>query len=68
MQSEIAKRTIEEKTGARGLRAIVEKILTKLMFEAPSDDEIVGIKITAECVRGEAEPEITRAVSSARKK
>jgi ATP-dependent Clp protease ATP-binding subunit ClpX len=38
------------------------------MFEAPSDDEIVGIKITAECVRGEAEPEITRAVSSARKK
>ena len=65
---EIAKRTIEEKTGARGLRAIVEKILTKLMFEAPSDDEIVGIKITAECVRGEAEPEITRAVSSARKK
>lgn len=65
---EIAKRTIEEKTGARGLRAIVEKILTKLMFEAPSDDEIVGIKIMAECVRGEAEPEITRAVSSARKK
>ena len=65
---EIAKRTIEEKTGARGLRAIVEKILTKLMFEAPSDDEIVGIKITAECVRGEAEPEITRAVSSTRKK
>ena len=37
------------------------------MFEAPSDDEIVGIKITAECVRGEAEPEITRAVSSTRK-
>ena len=37
------------------------------MFDAPSDDEIVGIKITAECVRGEAEPEITRAVSSPRK-
>ncbi|MDO4945243.1 MAG: ATP-dependent Clp protease ATP-binding subunit ClpX [Ruminococcus sp.] len=63
---EIARVTIEQKTGARGLRAIVEKILTKLMFEAPSDSEIVGIKITAECVRGEAEPEITRAVSSAR--
>lgn len=63
---EIAKVTIEQKTGARGLRAIVEKILTKLMFEAPSDSEIVGIKITAECVKGEAEPEITRAVSSAR--
>ncbi|WP_294409246.1 ATP-dependent Clp protease ATP-binding subunit ClpX [uncultured Ruminococcus sp.] len=63
---EIAKVTIEQKTGARGLRAIVEKILTKLMFEAPSDSEIVGIKITAECVRGEAEPEITRAISSPR--
>ncbi len=63
---EIARVTIEQKTGARGLRAIVEKILTKLMFEAPSDSEIVGIKITAECVKGEAEPEITRAVSSAR--
>ena len=65
---EVAKKSFERKTGARGLRAIVEKILTKLMFEAPSDDEIVGIKITAECVRGEAEPEITRAVSSTRKK
>jgi len=63
---EIAKVTIEQKTGARGLRSVVEKILTKLMFEAPSDSEIVGIKITPACVRGESEPEITRAVSSKR--
>lgn len=63
---EIAKKTLEQKTGARGLRSIVEKILTNLMYEAPSDESIVGIKITAECVRGEAEPEITRAVSSPR--
>lgn len=63
---EIAKKTLEQKTGARGLRSIVEKLLTNIMFEAPSDEEIVGIKITPECVRGEAEPEITRAVSSAR--
>ncbi|MCR5540000.1 MAG: ATP-dependent Clp protease ATP-binding subunit ClpX [Ruminococcus sp.] len=58
--TEIAKVTIEQKTGARGLRAVVESILTKLMFDAPSDSSITGIKITAECVRGEAEPEITR--------
>lgn len=64
---EIAKLTIAQKTGARGLRAIVEKILTKLMFECPSDDEIVGIKITADCVLGNAEPEISRAKSSPRK-
>ena len=63
---EIAKKTIEQKTGARGLRAIVEKILTKLMFNAPSDESIVGITITADCVRGEAEPVIQRAVSSPR--
>ena len=60
-KKEIAKMAIAQKTGARGLRAIVEKILTKLMFDAPSDEAIVGIKITPECVKGEAEPEITRA-------
>ncbi|MGN0601191.1 MAG: ATP-dependent Clp protease ATP-binding subunit ClpX [Oscillospiraceae bacterium] len=63
---EIAKQTIAQKTGARGLRAIVEKLLTKLMFDAPSDEEIVGIKITADCVNGEAEPEITRSKKSPR--
>ena len=56
--TEIAKVTIEQKTGARGLRAVVESILTKLMFDAPSDSSITGIKITAECVRDGAEPEI----------
>ncbi|MBQ9375739.1 MAG: ATP-dependent Clp protease ATP-binding subunit ClpX [Ruminococcus sp.] len=64
---EIAKQTLAQKTGARGLRAIVEKILTQLMFDCPSDDEIVGIKITADCVLGNAEPEIKRAKSSPRK-
>ena len=63
---EIAKLTIEQKTGARGLRAIVERILTKLMFEAPSDEHIVGITITSDCVKGEAEPEITRSKKSPR--
>lgn len=66
-KTEIAKMTISQKTGARGLRAIVEKILTKLMFESPSDESIVGIKITADCVKGKSEPEITRAKSSPRK-
>ena len=59
-KEEIAKKTLESKTGARGLRGIVEKILTKPMFDAPGDDTITGIKITGECVRGEAEPIIIR--------
>lgn len=67
-KKEIAKLTIEQKTGARGLRAIVEKILTKLMYDAPSDKEIVSIKITPECVRGESEPEIVRSKNSPRLK
>lgn len=58
--TEIAKVTIEQKTGARGLRSVVERILTKLMFDAPSDSTITGISITAECVRDGAEPVITR--------
>ena len=55
---EIAKKTIAQKTGARGLRAIVERILTKLMFDAPSDESIVSIKINADCVTDDAPPEI----------
>lgn len=56
----IAKKTIEQKTGARGLRAIVEGILTNIMFEAPADKSIVSITITEDCVNGSAEPEIIR--------
>ncbi|MBQ6674517.1 MAG: ATP-dependent Clp protease ATP-binding subunit ClpX [Ruminococcus sp.] len=56
----IAKKTIEQKTGARGLRAIVEGILTNIMFEAPADKSIVSITITEDCVNGDAEPEIIR--------
>lgn len=59
--TEIAKVTIEQKTGARGLRAVVERILTQLMFDSPSDPSITGIRITAECVRDGADPEIIRA-------
>lgn len=64
---EIAKMTIAQKTGARGLRAVVEKALTKLMFECPSDDEIVGITITSDCILGKTEPEVSKAKDSPRK-
>ena len=58
---EIAKLTLARKTGARGLRSIVEGLLTKLMFDAPSDNTITGIKITADTVLGNSEPIITHA-------
>ena len=55
-KEEIARKTIEQKTGARGLRGISEKVLTGLMFNSPSDPTISRITITAEVVRGEKEP------------
>ena len=52
----IAELTIERKTGARGLRSIIEGVLQPLMFETPSDSKIKKITITAKTVEnGEAE-------------
>jgi ATP-dependent Clp protease ATP-binding subunit ClpX len=53
---EIAKKTLEQKTGARGLRSIVEKILTNVMFEIPSQNNVKKVTITAKCVTENAEP------------
>ncbi len=54
----IAKKSIERKTGARGLRSIVEQTLRDIMFTAPSDPTISKITITAECVEGTGEPKV----------
>ena len=54
----IAKITMERKTGARGLRSIIEKSVTDLMYEVPSNEEIAKCIITKETVEGTGEPEI----------
>jgi len=56
----VAQKAIEAQTGARGLRGIMEGVLTQLMFEVPSDDSIERIIITEETVKNEAEPKIIR--------
>ena len=56
----VAKKAIEAQTGARGLRGIMEGVLTQLMFEVPSDDTIEKIVITEEAVENGADPEIIR--------
>ena len=56
----IAKLTIEQKTGARGLRTIFEGILQKMMFDIPSDHTIETVRITADTVLGGKKPKITR--------
>ncbi len=47
----VADKAIEEKTGARGLRSIIEGILTELMFKVPSDPTIEKVIISAETVK-----------------
>ena len=54
----IANLAIERKTGARGLRAIIESFMTEIMYTAPSRDDIEKITITKETVLENAEPVI----------
>ena len=54
----IAAKTLELKTGARGLRSIMEDLLTGLMFDIPSNPMISKVVIHKECVIENAEPEI----------
>lgn len=54
----VAKKSLERKTGARGLRSIMETSLMDLMYKAPSDNTIRKAIITKEAVEGTGEPEI----------
>lgn len=52
----IAKSSYERKTGARGLRAIMENSMMDVMYELPSEDNVVSCRITEEVINGEGEP------------
>ncbi len=54
----IADKSMERKTGARGLRAIMENSMMDLMYKAPSDESIVGCTITKELVEGTGEAKL----------
>ena len=53
---EISKKAIERKTGARGLRSIIESILMETMYKVPSEKGLNKVVIDASVVRGESEP------------
>ena len=55
---EIAKKAIELKTGARGLRTIFENLMLDCMYDIPSDDNVEKIIIDGEVVKGEKKPEL----------
>lgn len=63
----VAKKSMERKTGARGLRAIMEKSLLELMYKTPSDNTIRKCTITKETVEGTGEPEIVHGEAPAPK-
>tara|TARA_Y100000591_G_scaffold273721_1_gene249767 strand:+ start:835 stop:2088 length:1254 start_codon:yes stop_codon:yes gene_type:complete len=56
---EIAKKAISKKTGARGLRSILENILLKTMFELPDMENVIKVTVDSAAVKGKSEPIVT---------
>ena len=56
---EIAKKAIAKKTGARGLRSILENILLKTMFELPDMQDAIKVIVDRSSVKGNSEPIVT---------
>ena len=56
----IADEAIDKKIGARGLRSVMESIMTLVMYEVPSDPGIRKVIITEDCVKNGTDPEIVR--------
>ena len=53
---EIARLAIDRKTGARGLRSIIEETMMDIMFEVPSEEDVKTVRITKEAVLGLEKP------------
>jgi ATP-dependent Clp protease ATP-binding subunit ClpX len=63
----IAKQAILRKSGARGLRAIIEKLMLDTMFELPSRNDVKQCIITNKCVDGEEPPTLVMSDAPVRK-
>ncbi|CAC8814558.1 ATP-dependent Clp protease ATP-binding subunit ClpX [Staphylococcus aureus] len=56
--SAISEKAIERKTGARGLRSIIEESLIDIMFDVPSNENVTKVVFTAQTINEETEPEL----------
>lgn len=65
---EIAKRSFERKTGARGLRAIMEAVMMDSMFKVPTDTSVLKCIITKEAAQGKEEPKLVTAENGQQRK
>ena len=52
----IAEKAIERKTGARGLRSILEKVLLDTMYKIPSEEDVIKVVVDATVIDGDNEP------------
>jgi ATP-dependent Clp protease ATP-binding subunit ClpX len=52
----VARKALKRSTGARGLRAILETVMTDIMFELPSRDDVVEVVITPESINESKQP------------
>ena len=66
--SAIAKKAMKRKTGARGLRTLIESLLLDTMYDLPSQDDIVKVVIDKNVVDAESKPLIIYKSKSAKKK
>ena len=57
--TEIARKAISKKTGARGLRSILESILLKTMFELPELESVLKVTVDKSSVKGDTDPIVT---------
>ncbi len=64
----IAKKAIARKTGARGLRAIMEEALMELMYDIPGREDVTEVSITAEVIEGKGQPVLTSGTATTGKK
>jgi ATP-dependent Clp protease ATP-binding subunit ClpX len=60
----IAEKVIDQKTGARGLRTIVEKILMPIMYDIPSNKNVKHVTVTKKCVTENAPPDVSIAAAT----
>ncbi|MBQ3038561.1 MAG: ATP-dependent Clp protease ATP-binding subunit ClpX [Clostridia bacterium] len=59
--SAIAKKALKRNTGARGLRSIIEEVMTDIMFEVPSDKDVKKCVVHEDCITKDKQPELIRA-------
>ena len=65
---EIAQKAINKKTGARGLRSILENTLLKTMYDLPSQDNIEEVIVDASVVKGQTQPILVHSKNDSKSK